>query len=407
MSQAQSLWLMIAMQMLLFGCLWLLASRTYEQYRRALLWMGGFNLMMSLALFLMCLRGGDGPRWLLNGMSDALVVTSFVAMWNGARHLLQPAPPLREAGVVLAVVVPGLIAMSAWPALQGHESGVQLCVLAWFVGRCGWYVFQTLRRREDRAVAWFVLAVAVISAGTVLLRGAGALLGMWTIRPEAGSSSSVPFAYFAIFGLSVVNGVMAYAMVRLLMSDLEYLTRHDALTRVLNRRGIAGVLASRWRDWQQRAQTFSLLQLDLDHFKSINDRHGHAAGDAVLVSVARTLVGSLRPGDAMGRTGGEEFVVVLAGGTGPEEAGRIAERLRQAVQSAPAAPGGMPVTVSIGIATVAAGDHDAEQALGRADAALYAAKAAGRNRVCGGEIGADGLSHGHPQPSDGASPATA
>ena len=127
----------------------------------------------------------------------------------------------------------------------------------------------------------------------------------------------------------------------------------------------------------------------------------------MLVNVARTLAEGLRPGDAMGRTGGEEFVVVLAGGTGPEEAGRIAERLRHAVQSAPAAPGGMPVTASIGIATVAAGDHDAEQALGRADAALYAAKAAGRNRVCGSEIGADGLSHGHPQPSDGAPPATA
>lgn len=303
----------------------------------------------------------------------AAVVASFVAMWNGARHLLQPAPPLREAGAVLAMVVPGLIAMSVWPALQGHESGVQLCVLAWFVGRCGWHAFQALRRREDRAVAWFVLAVAGLSAGTVLLRGIGALLDMWTIRPEAGSSSSVPFAYFAIFGLSVVNGV----------------------------------LASRWRDWQQQAQTFSLLQLDLDHFKSINDRHGHAAGDAVLVSVARTLAGSLRPGDAMGRTGGEEFVVALAGGTAPEEARRIAERLRQAVQSAPAVPGGMPVTVSIGIATVAAGDHDAEQVLGRADAALYAAKAAGRNRVCGSEIGADGLSYGHPQPSDGAPPATA
>ena len=258
----------------------------------------------------------------------AAVVASFVAMWNGARHLLQPAPPLREAGAVLAMVVPGLIAMSVWPALQDHESGVQLCVLAWFVGRCGWHAFQALRRREDRAVAWFVLAVAGLSAGTVLLRGIGALLDMWTIRPEAGSSSSVQFAYFAIFGLSVVNGVMAYAMVRLLMSDLEYLTRHDALTRVLNRRGIAGVLASRWRDWQQQAQTFSLLQLDLDHFKSINDRHGHAAGDAVLVSVAKTLAGSLRPGDAMGRTGGEEFVVALAGGTAPEEARRIAERLR-------------------------------------------------------------------------------
>lgn len=67
----------------------------------------------------------------------------------------------------------------------------------------------------------------------------------------------------------------------------------------------------------------------------------------------------------------------------------------------------MPVTVSIGIATVEAGDHDVEQVLGHADAALYAAKAAGRNRVCGCGIGADGVAYGHPQPSDGAPPATA
>ena len=123
--------------------------------------------------------------------------------------------------------------------------------------------------------------------------------------------------------------------------------------------------------------------IDIDHFKTINDRFGHAAGDSVLVEIARRLQATLRSSDIIARIGGEEFLVI-APDTPKTEAGKLAERLRQAVADRPVMVGqtALPVTISIGVADQAAsGCQNTDQLLNAADAALYAAKAAGRNRV--------------------------
>jgi diguanylate cyclase (GGDEF)-like protein len=123
--------------------------------------------------------------------------------------------------------------------------------------------------------------------------------------------------------------------------------------------------------------------MDLDHFKSVNDRYGHEMGDRVLVAVAAVLKSGLRPGDVVGRYGGEEFVGVVAG-AGPESARLVAERLRQAVESM-LPPKGGPAKLTISIGTTVfeprQGDERTEDLLHRADMALYAAKRSGRNRV--------------------------
>lgn len=144
-----------------------------------------------------------------------------------------------------------------------------------------------------------------------------------------------------------------------------------------------------------RGQPVSLLAVDADHFKQVNDSFGHAVGDQVLVALARTLEAHLRPGDLPGRIGGEEFAVLLPDCTLPDAA-RLGERLRAAVACAHAPPnaethpsgepGGhaaalpVPLTVSVGAAELAPGQGLAAL-LQRADTALYAAKTAGRDRV--------------------------
>jgi diguanylate cyclase (GGDEF)-like protein len=156
----------------------------------------------------------------------------------------------------------------------------------------------------------------------------------------------------------------------------------DELTRLPNRRHLVTRAGETLTLAAERDQPLSLVALDIDHFKRVNDTHGHAAGDSVLQRVAHAARSALRPGDTLGRTGGEEMVALLPA-TGRDEAARIAERLRSTVAALDCrdiAPD-LTVTVSLGVAAREAGDRRLEAIWKRADDALYRAKAEGRNRV--------------------------
>jgi two-component system cell cycle response regulator len=156
---------------------------------------------------------------------------------------------------------------------------------------------------------------------------------------------------------------------------LEALLREDALTGLSNRRAILTQLAGMVSAARRHGHPLSIAVLDLDHFKRINDGHGHKTGDAVLVAAAHAMGTHLRAEDQLGRLGGEEFLVLLPD-THAGAAQHVAEKLRAEVAQA---DGPVSVTVSIGVATW---DGEApEELLHRADEALYAAKDAGRDRV--------------------------
>ncbi len=165
--------------------------------------------------------------------------------------------------------------------------------------------------------------------------------------------------------------------------ELRQLASTDSLTGLPNRRHFIGQLEEELARVQRHdALRAAVLMLDLDHFKLINDRHGHATGDAVLQHFATLIGDGLRKIDSVGRIGGEEFAIILAGAD-TDAALSFAERLRLKVEQTPLMQGGrpVPVTVSIGIAAMSAADVSADAALIRADQALYRAKQAGRNRV--------------------------
>jgi len=157
----------------------------------------------------------------------------------------------------------------------------------------------------------------------------------------------------------------------------------DALTGLPNRRSFAKAAAQAVGHAQRRHSPLSLLALDLDYFKRVNDTYGHAAGDCVLAAVARVLEGALREHDLAARVGGEEFAVILPNTT-TEQAQIVAERNRTAIWNTPiVVEGGQTIsqTVSIGIASYREVEDDLAGAQERADVALYAAKRAGRNCV--------------------------
>jgi diguanylate cyclase (GGDEF)-like protein len=156
----------------------------------------------------------------------------------------------------------------------------------------------------------------------------------------------------------------------------------DALTGMLNRNAIDLALRHAFSEAHKQDRALALLFVDVDGFKLVNDTYGHACGDQCLRHLAQALIGALRPGDLLGRYGGEEFLLVLPGPK-DEQAWEIGERIRLQIEESTVDWQGQPVklTVSVGVATRLAHEQTPTAALERADRALYAAKREGRNRV--------------------------
>jgi len=234
--------------------------------------------------------------------------------------------------------------------------------------------------REQGGFPLLLMAGDLIASATVeVARGLA-------VTPLLSPTREHLLQYNAIGLLATIALIIGQALAMLLLlqdralRQIERLIEVDVLTGLLNRRGFD----ERLRRLLQRdaAQPPVLALLDVDHFKRINDTHGHAVGDAVLSGIGGRLRETLRPLDLAVRLGGEEFAVIWAQ---PEAGGevRLGERLREVVGSQPfaTAAGPLAVTVSVGIARAQGPDEAPEALFSRADAALYAAKGAGRDRV--------------------------
>ncbi|MEO6293615.1 MAG: diguanylate cyclase [Burkholderiaceae bacterium] len=170
---------------------------------------------------------------------------------------------------------------------------------------------------------------------------------------------------------------------------LTQMAMYDTLTGLLNRRALADATSRLAALQQRRALPLCVLMMDIDHFKNVNDTHGHAVGDLALQHIAKQLQSFMRTEDCVARWGGEEFIVVLAGATLPA-AIQVAERIRACIAATPVPLSGqqtLPLTLSIGVSDWSPCDgDDFEAAVSRADNALYRAKAEGRNTVQSQEL---------------------
>ena len=177
------------------------------------------------------------------------------------------------------------------------------------------------------------------------------------------------------------------------LETAEYRATHDFLSGLYNRGAIMEMLAREMACWEREQVVFSVCIADVDHFKAINDRYGHLVGDEVLKQLSLRMRSLLRPYDVVGRYGGEEFLIITPR-CGMAEAVSIAERVRGSVacDQLQIERFAIPVTVSVGVSTVSQEVCDINALLRAADAALYLAKARGRNRVERDVI----LAGGHP-----------
>ncbi len=160
--------------------------------------------------------------------------------------------------------------------------------------------------------------------------------------------------------------------------ELERQANTDAVTGVASRFSIMNTLDRCYISYQRYFRPFSILMVDVDHFKHVNDNHGHQAGDEVLARMAKCISGSIRAADTVGRYGGEEFLVILPE-TPQSPAIELAERIRKSVEALDL-PNDILITCSIGVSTITKGISD-DDLISQADHALYTAKGAGRNQV--------------------------
>jgi diguanylate cyclase (GGDEF)-like protein len=229
-------------------------------------------------------------------------------------------------------------------------------------------------------LAWIPLVA--VSTARALQLSAGAPLKPWL---EYGLPLVLAFTAVVLM-LGMADRMRAFRRER---DRAQLEAERDPLTGVFNRAGI-----KRRLDWalaatQSEYQPLAVLFLDIDHFKPINDEHGHAVGDACLGALVRVIIAELQYGDQVGRLGGEEFLLVLPGAD-RRRAQDTAEHIRRSVESRCREIAGVPLgmTVSIGVAESRYGDSVAD-IIARADAAMYTAKRGGRNRVASAEPAAE------------------
>jgi diguanylate cyclase (GGDEF)-like protein len=300
------------------------------------------------------------------------VVITAVAPWVG----WWPLAPLAgaTAGFVLVERLvarashPEYLFMAAWSFSQLMiglsivlSGGPESVFLPWLAIPAATLAARFNRRGVIAGVAWTALIMVAATMGV----NAQAVL-------NAPQKLLVP--------LTLLGGVVILT-VGLMRSDLKHRAQAaiDPLTGLFNREALARRAAELFVQARVAGTAVDVLIGDLDHFKAVNDRHGHLVGDAVLREVANALRTTLRAFDHIYRYGGEEFVILLPGG-GAAGAIATAERLRLAI--AEANPCGIPITMSFGVAPCGETPSTFEELLGAADGALYRAKADGRDRVC-------------------------
>ena len=342
---------------------------------------GGLWATASLGVLLI-----SRDPWYAHGLSNMLAPGIFLLLRLGLQILFR-AP--RHDGENLMVVL-----LSVTGSIGGELAGAPPVWPVWLASLlnayCLWRAADVvgpmarseLGSRAAGLVTWPLRAMALMFLARLL----GSLL-----RPEAGGLhlNDATLANVVVLALLMTFGLLLHLSLGLtvalrLMGKLRALSRLDALTGLPNRRAADEMLQQLAPGGRSR-EPACLLVIDVDHFKRINDQHGHLIGDRALVHLAAVLRADLRAADVLARMGGEELLV-LAPNTAYATAAELAERLRHRVEAQPLRIGQrlLPMTISVGVAQRRDGET-IEAWLARADAAMYSAKRAGRNRV-GGEL---------------------
>jgi len=360
------------------ACLFLLGAWRQFSAAPALLWWAAANGINAVGLAVLTVGlAGHTPLLVIAGAGVMTIVPALI--WHGVSRFNNRSAPLvlLAAGPVVWLatgLMPFGIDHQKWSTLA---SFVIWCIYLSAAIYCLW-----IARAEKLNARWPLMALLALHATMFFGAGCEILSGTFQLN-EAPSLNS----WFGAFHFESILYSMGTAIFMVLMCkeriELGYINaaKIDVLTGTVNRGAWFDSARRLLNRCQQGGSPLSLIMFDLDHFKTINDIHGHPAGDRILRAFSDTARGILRPNDLFGRYGGEEFTVVLPGAT-IETAYVIADRVRHTFATAQRFFDGQPLnaTVSAGVAS-ASPRTTLEAIIDAADKAMYTAKETGRNRV--------------------------
>lgn len=363
--------------------IWWVAGNLLGMSRRAARHWLGAGLANGISLTLTVVNGGwhNTSQMLLGAF---LVTAGCVSLRRGMQAFLKV--PLTDRTHVWLLAALAVFNIGICIPLEWRESGMLAGGLSasWVLWRCAKESFAPIQKEFNAGLGHvhnglMSASIAVFAGITITALFPNVYWPWYRLSDLTGHFAMV----FACVTLTISSSaLLMYFVVMRLVHRLEHLSHHDALTGLLNRRAIETMLEREVQRLQRFGQSFGVLMVDIDHFKHINDRFGHAAGDVVLAAVADTLKTHAREVDRVARYGGEEFCVLLPH-TSQDGAALAAERLRDAINQIqiPWDDDIITVTASTGMACATDRHEHLRSLLRRADEALYQAKSEGRNRV--------------------------
>lgn len=353
----------------------LIISRTFPRNIKGLREWGVSVLVIALAIPLFVARDAI-PDLFSIIVAQLLLLIGFMIMNAGTRKFAGVAP--RDNDVLLFWFVLAYVALFAWFTYVQPSVGMRLATLSAFTLVVLLdqlvLVLKKLPNTTGRAILLFALAVLIVSR---VVRLGGLMLGFEVPTSLLDDSTSQLF-YMALPSVMIPIGTISFIMLAFekLRQDLEYMSRHDDLTQCLNKKAAIDELQREIARARRHGNKLTIMLIDLDKFKDINDTHGHLAGDMVLVDFSVRTKKALRETDRLTRFGGDEFMAILPD-TDLEHAQIAASRLHEAAKAS--LP--IPWSVSIGISEWQGNDDTLAGLLARGDLALYQAKKLGRNQT--------------------------
>jgi diguanylate cyclase (GGDEF)-like protein len=359
-------------------------AQHYPSYaKRALRFWAGASVLHGLCYLLFSLRGLI-PDFFSVVVANSLTVVALALNYSAVMEIQRLPYRLKGFAALTLLIFASFCYflyvdnnVAARIALIGVAAGGLIALIG--------YRFMTKKEHSKHSIYPLTGLLFMVTAAILLFRGGYALASHAMMPGLLARSPIQDMAFLAIF-LSTVIGALYFTLIvgDEMTGELRRLATLDSLTGIYNRRTFDDLAKKELARAIRSGAAISLLEIDLDHFKQVNDKYGHAVGDIVLKSTTDAIAAELRQQDVFGRYGGEEFCVLLPD-TDTEKGQTVAERIRKRVEITEVSAGSerLAVTISIGVATFAPG-KDFDSLMLEADLALYSAKAAGRNRVATG-----------------------